>query len=79
MATDKTTQGLLELWYSALRAEFGLRIETPDRQFFINQLYTARQLAVDEDLDVLSVVKDAEDSSALWIVRKEAANAPGSG
>jgi hypothetical protein len=70
---DKTLQMLMDLWYSALRAEHGLRIETPDRHFMLNQLYAARQSAVDEELDTLSIVRDAEDENVLWIVRKDAA------
>jgi hypothetical protein len=70
---DKTLQMLMDLWYSALRAEHGLRIESPDRHFLSNQLYAARQSAVDEELDALSIVRDAQDENVIWIVRKDAA------
>ena len=61
---------LLETWYHALKTPHGIRIETPDRQFLINQLYQARQSAFDDELDQLAIVKDAKLDNVIWIVRK---------
>lgn len=70
MTTDKSLSNLLETWYHALRTEHGLRLESPDRVFLSKQLYSARQQAFDEDLDVLAIVMDSRDDKVLWIVKK---------
>jgi hypothetical protein len=74
--TDQTTNELVGYWYHALASPYGLRIESPDRQFLLNQMYAARQITGDPELDRLSIVRDSRDPKVLWIVFKDHAHPP---
>jgi hypothetical protein len=74
---DKVVDELMGYWYHALRTTHGLRLESPDRQFLINSLYTARQASMDDDLDALAIVKSSTDDRVIWIVFKDDATDSG--
>lgn len=61
----------LELWYAGLRARIGVRIATSNYHTLMNNLYTARRIAGDPDLQALSITPcPANPLKELWIVHK---------
>jgi hypothetical protein len=59
---------LLALWYSALNAEFGIRIKNPYPNL-VPELYTARKASGDPALENLRICK--MKNGELWIVKNE--------
>lgn len=59
-----------ELLYRALSTEYGILVETSDREKFKMKLYAARREAKDPDLDCISIVLSSTSASELWIVKR---------
>lgn len=56
-------------WYEALRAEYGVIIQTDNPALTIQHLYTARRKADDAELQGLSIVQSPTNPSELWIIK----------
>lgn len=59
----------LEDLYSALRSEFGIMIQTNDRERYRAKLYATRRDAFDPALDGLSIVFSPTAADELWIIQ----------
>lgn len=56
-------------WYEALRAEYGVIIQTDNPALTIQHLYAARRKAGDAELQGLSIVQSPTNPSELWIIK----------
>lgn len=56
-------------WYEALRAEYGVIIQTDNPALTIQHLYAARRKSGDDALKGLSIVQSPTNPSELWIVK----------
>lgn len=65
---------LTELLYDALRAEFGIVVETDDANFLRQKLYALRRGTA--EFEPLSFVISPMNGQDLWIVNKGAGDAP---
>jgi hypothetical protein len=61
---------MIEVWYTALDAQYGLRIRTDDRDRLKMLLYAVRAKAQDIALDALAIVCPAHEPDQLWLIRK---------
>lgn len=61
----------VEFWYEALRAEFGVVIETNNRDLFRQRLYAARRAAQDDDLEGISILWSPLNRVHLWLAKTE--------
>lgn len=61
---------LLDIWYRALRADLGIRVQTEDARRLKSRLYKVRSDANDPDLDGLALRTSPEDPAhEIWITR----------
>lgn len=58
------------LWYAALESECGIAIPTEDIKLLRADLYKARELAGDPELDNVIMVTPA-NGKEVWLCRKE--------
>jgi hypothetical protein len=67
---------MLELLYSALASQFGIRVSTSNLNLLRQKLYALR--AKHEELSCLSLVQSPFDPNELWIVKtpKEPSDGP---
>lgn len=62
---------LLELWYTALRAEIGIRIRTNDAHRMKTALYQARKQSGDEALSKLMIqTPPLNPTGEVWITQR---------
>lgn len=61
---------LLELWYLALRAELGIKVQSDNPENLRPRLYAARAEAGDPQLEELSIFMPPEPAGELWIMRR---------
>lgn len=61
------------LWYAALEAENGIRIETDDVKLTRADLYKARELAADPQLDDLIMITPPSGKE-VWLCHKRLTN-----
>lgn len=62
---------VLEFWYRALRADFGIVVDVDDFNLARAKLYKARKDSGDKDLDSLSISQSPTSQNQLWIVKNE--------
>lgn len=71
MSKNPTPAELLAYWYEALAApKPGIAIATNDRRWLSVNLWKARQLALDERLDALTLQQPG-NSNEVWICHKD--------
>jgi hypothetical protein len=60
---------MLELWYQALHAKYGIVVRTSNRERLKNKLYALRADAKDEDLSKVSIVMSPTSQDEIWLVK----------
>ena len=60
----------LDLWYRALRSDFGIEIKVSNTDRAIARLYAARRNSMDLDLEKISICRSSAPGT-LWLVRKK--------
>jgi len=59
-----------ELWFQALASDFGIVVETNDRNGLRQALYRARVETKNPALDNLSLILSPTDEAQVWIMKK---------
>ncbi|RMD51691.1 hypothetical protein D6827_01650, partial [Candidatus Parcubacteria bacterium] len=63
---------LLDILYSALHEEYGIKVATEDAERLRQQLYAARRKAGDPDLENLSIsISPLSPQTELWVINKK--------
>jgi len=62
---------LLSLWYTALAADVGIKVQSSDPERLRQRLYQVRKGSGDPALDGLSLIISPLDPECVWIVKKE--------
>ena len=61
---------MMERWYAALHAPYGVVLETDDRERLRAKLYAVRRGLMDPDLDKVAIVFSPLNPNHVWLVKR---------
>lgn len=62
---------MLELWYKALHAKYGIVVRTSDRERLRNKLYVLRAASEDKDIEGISIIMSPTSQNEIWLIKRK--------